>query len=52
MLHCMRLLTHCAYSDCVCVVVCCVMRPYTEGRLDPYRIGIPRELPKSALNLG
>ena len=22
----------------------CVMRPYTEGRLDRYRIGIPREL--------
>ena len=22
----------------------CIMRPYTEGRLDRYRIGIPREL--------
>ena len=28
------------------------MRPYTEGRLDRYHIGIPRENPKSALNLG
>ena len=25
---------------------------YTEGRLDRYHIGIPRENPKSALNLG
>ena len=22
----------------------CIMRPYIEGRLDRYRIGIPREL--------
>ena len=22
----------------------CIVRPYTEGRLDRYRIGIPREL--------
>ena len=22
----------------------CIMRPYTDGRLDRYRIGIPREL--------
>ena len=22
----------------------CIMRPYTEGRLDRYRIGIPREM--------
>ena len=22
----------------------CIMRPYTEGRLESYRIGIPREL--------
>ena len=29
--------------DIVCVCVC-VMRPYTEGRLDRYRIGILREL--------
>ena len=26
------------------MVLYCVMRPYTEGRLDRYRIGIPREL--------
>ena len=25
-------------------VLYCIMRPYTEGRLDRYRIGIPREL--------
>ena len=27
-----------------CIVLFCIMRPYTEGRLDRYRIGIPREL--------
>ena len=26
-----------------CIVLYCIMRPYTEGRLDHYRIGIPRE---------
>ena len=25
-------------------VLYCIMRPYTHGRLDRYRIGIPREL--------
>ena len=30
----------------------CIMSPYTEGRLDRYHIGIPRENPKSALDLG
>ena len=29
-----------------------IMRSYTEGQLDRYHIGIPRENPKSALNLG
>ena len=24
----------------------CIMRPYTEGQLDGYHIGIPRENPK------
>ena len=27
-----------------CVVLYCIMRLYTEGRLDRYHIGIPREL--------
>ena len=31
---------------------CWLIAYYTEGRLDRYRIGIPRECPKSALNLG
>ena len=35
-----------------CIVLYCIMRPYTEGRLDWYHIGIPRDNPKSALNLG
>ena len=26
------------------IVLYCIMRPYTEGRLDRYCIGIPREL--------
>ena len=26
------------------IVLYCIMRPYTEGQLDRYRIGIPREL--------
>ena len=26
------------------IVLYCIMRPYTDGRLDSYRIGIPREL--------
>ena len=30
----------------------CIVWPYTEGQLDRYHIGIPRENPKSALNLG
>ena len=29
-----------------CIVLYCIMRPYTEGRLDRYRIGIPREMPE------
>ena len=28
----------------LCIVLYCIMRPYTEDRLDHYRIGIPREL--------
>ena len=35
-----------------CIVLYCIMRPYTEAQLDRYRIGIPRENPKSALNFG
>ena len=35
-----------------CIVLYCIMRPYTEGQLDRYHIGIPRENPNSALNLG
>ena len=27
-----------------CIVLYCIMMPYTEGRLDRYHIGIPREL--------
>ena len=27
-----------------CIVLYCIMRPCTDGRLDRYRIGIPREL--------
>ena len=27
-----------------CIVLYCIMRPYTDGRLDRCRIGIPREL--------
>ena len=27
-----------------CIVLYCILRPYTDGRLDRYRIGIPREL--------
>ena len=27
-----------------CIVLDCIMSPYSEGRLDRYRIGIPREL--------
>ena len=26
------------------IVLYCIMRPYTDGRLDRYRIGIAREL--------
>ena len=29
-----------------CIMRYCIMRPYTEGRLDRYRIDIPRELSK------
>ena len=35
-----------------CIVLYCIMRPCTEGRLNCYHIGIPRENPKFALNLG
>ena len=35
-----------------CIVLYCNMRPYTEGQLDRYDIGIPRENSKFALNLG
>ena len=32
-------------NDRYCIVLLyCIMRPYTDGRLDRYRIGIPREL--------
>ena len=27
-----------------CIVLYCIMRSYTDDRLDRYRIGIPREL--------
>ena len=27
-----------------CIVLYCITRPYTEGRLNRYRIGIPRKL--------
>ena len=27
-----------------CFVLYCIMRPYTDRRLDRYRMGIPREL--------
>ena len=27
-----------------CFALYCIRRPFTEGRLDRYRIGIPREL--------
>ena len=27
-----------------CIVLYCIMRPYTDGRLDRYRIGVPREM--------
>ena len=27
-----------------CIVLYCIMRPYTEGRLDRYGVGIPREM--------
>ena len=27
-----------------CIVLYCIMRPYSEGRLDRYHIGIPLEL--------
>ena len=30
--------------DYILLLHYCIMRPYTEGRLDRYRIGIPREL--------
>ena len=32
-------------NDRYCIVLLyCIMRPYTDGRLDRYCIGIPREL--------
>ena len=39
-------------TDYLHIVLYCIMRPYTEDQLDRYHIGIPRENPKSALNLG
>ena len=44
--------THTIHIVLYCIVLYCIMRPYTEGQLDRYHIGIPRENPKSALNLG
>ena len=38
---------YCIVLYCIvlyCIVLYCIMRPYTDGRLDRYRIGIPREL--------
>ena len=38
---------YCIVLYCIvlyCIVLYCMLRPYTEGRLDRYRIGIPREL--------
>ena len=38
---------YCIVLYCIvlyCIVLYCIMRSYTEGRLDRYRIGIPREL--------
>ena len=43
---------YCVHTYCIVyihIVLCtcmmyCVMRPYSEGRLDRYRIGIPLEL--------
>ena len=41
------------YGSLYYIVLYCIMRPYTEGRLNRYHnIGIPLENPKSALNLG
>ena len=47
-----RIVLYCIVLYCIvlycivlyCIVLYCIMRPYTEGRLDRYRIGIPREL--------
>ena len=42
-LHCIAL--HCMHCIALyCIVLYCTMRPYTEGRLDRYRIGIPWKL--------
>ena len=38
---------YCIVLYCIvlyCIVLFCIVRPYAEGRLDRYRIGIPREL--------
>ena len=51
----------CCYENSIiallmyCIVLLyCIMRPYTEGRIDRYHrhIVIPKENPKSTLNLG
>ena len=34
---------HCYRIVLYCIVLYCIMRPYIEGRLDRYRIGIPHE---------
>ena len=49
-----NLASHKSDIDCIvlycivlyCIVLYCIIRPHTEGRLDRYRIGIPRELSK------
>ena len=35
---------YCTVLDCIALY--CIMRSYTDGRLDRYRIGIPRQLYK------
>ena len=40
-LHCIAL--HCTALH-YCIALYCIMRSYTDGQLDRYRIGIPREL--------
>ena len=51
-LHCTVHVLYCTVLYCTvlycivlyCIVLYCIMRPNNEGRLDRYRIGIPREL--------